>query len=169
MKRFAFAAAAALLFSLTTPASSAGEEIMLPNGLADAKVGDWALYRIPDGYTQKINVVKREGQGPEAEVTVRVESILDGKVVEVVESVLEAGEKMEPLAAPDDNDLQLKLAPETIKVNGKELKGYSVTVTRGDAWVHTWYISPSVAVYGLIKRNTQDGKGDFELLDFHKN
>lgn len=179
MSRILACAAAALTISLFSTAYAADEgedrekngeekEILLPNGLATAKVGDWVLYEIPDGYTQKMSVVKREGEGAEAEVTVRVENILDGEVVEFSERKQTAGEPMAPLPTPADPEVRLELASETITIGDKEYKGYSVNVTRGEEWLHKWYIAPEIPVYGLVRRETKDGKENFSLLEFHK-
>lgn len=169
MKRFASPLALACLFHLLSRGLSAGEEIFLPNGLATAKVGDWALYQIPDGYMQRLSIAKRTGEGIDAEVTVRIESILNDKTVEFIERVQPAGEPMAPMPEPDDASVRLDLTRETMHMNGKDLTGYSVNVMRDDTWLQTWYISPMVPIYGLVKCETDDGRGDFKLLAYHKN
>lgn len=70
-----------------TAFSHAGETILVPNRLALAKVGEWATYRIPDGFIQKHTVVERVGEGRKAQLKIRVDSILDGEVVDSTEMV----------------------------------------------------------------------------------
>lgn len=145
-------------------------------GAADSQLPDdgegGGLDPLPDSrrvYPKALSIVNRSGAGPDAEATVRIESILDGKVVEFTESIQTAGEPLVPLPEPDDGSVTFDFAPETISVMGKELKGFSVKVARDGDWLQTWYVSPELPVYGLAGCRTDDGSGDFQLLDYHKN
>lgn len=165
MKHIASTIAFICLFNLFSRHKSVGGSIFLPNGLSTAKAGDWALYRIPNGYAQRLSIVRRIGEGPNAEVAIRIESIMDGKVVEFSENTHAVGEPTASMPELEDGRVRVALSCETMAWGGKELSGYSMNVTRGGRWLQKWYISPMVPIYGLVKCETDDGSGDFTLLE----
>ena len=126
---------------------------LVPNRMATAKTGEWALYEMPDGYVQKHIVAAREGSGPEAEVTIRIENIYDGQVVETKELQMEAGEPWrESYFAGDDTK---KVAVETgrTQVAGKDIATVTVRVTDAEGNESEWVVSPEIPVFGLIRQS----------------
>lgn len=151
----------------------AAGEAGVPNRIATAQVGEWATYRIPNGYTQKLTVVNREGEGPSAVVTVLVENFYDGELVDSSEIVQEAGEPMNPITPPEDPNVSIKVEMKDVTVKGKTIRATVVKVERegegdDDDEDVKWYLSNEVPVFGLIKQDADDDM-EYELLDFGTN
>ena len=138
----------------------AGEE-GIPNRLAAAKVGEWVLYKIPGGYTQKQTVVKREGDGAAAKVTVRVDNIYEGQVANSHEMTDTAGTSFAPLP-PTDSGVKLSVSKEKITVKGKTIDAVKLDKDNGES---VWYLSPEIPVYGVIKVISH-GSETCDLIDY---
>lgn len=158
----------ALAWVLAMAAVSAGESgTLIPNRLSTAQVGEWVLFQLPGGYTQKHMVVERTGDGEDANITVRVDDILDGKVTQTREVVEIAGPPTAPMPSPKDPGAVATVRDEEVVVKGKKFKALAVDVKKDGALLRTWYISPDFPVYGLIKRTEDKGnEPSFEAIDF---
>ncbi len=139
-------------------------EAKLPNPLHDAKPGEWALFEIPGGYTQKQTIVSRQGSGPEAEIKIRIDNIYNGEVVNSQEVTEVAGEESFELPEPE-SDVVLSVTEETIALKGKDVPVTVITATESDGSATSWYISPVVPVYGLVKQ-VADDEVEINLVDF---
>ena len=147
-------------------------EIGVPNRLAVAKVGEWASYRVPNGYTQKLTVVAREGDGPSATVTVRVDNIYDSQVVNSSEIVRDAGEPIEAPRVPGNNVESVEIETRTMTVLNRQLLVTIVDIEydNGDDDDDDveWYLSGDIPVFGIIKQVTDDNT-PFELVEYGDN
>lgn len=151
-------------------ASTAMAEEMVPNRLATAKVGEWAVYKLPDGYIQKQTVLSRDGSGPEAMVTVRIEDIYNKEVVNTREISIPAGEPMTLPRLPEGRNLEIGVDRKDTDVLGKT---YNVTIIEvedkdaadDEADDTEWWVSSEITVFGIVKKYTED-KLDFEIIAF---
>lgn len=165
--------ALALALVLSATALWAGEA-GVPNRLATAKVGEWATYSVPNGYQQKLTVIKREGDGPEAQVTVRVDNIYDGQLVNSTEFVRDAGAPMEPPRVDYEPGVSVEIKRRSVTVKGRSMEATVVEVEYDyddediDDEEVEWYVSAEVPVFGII-RKIEDDKTVFELVDFGEN
>lgn len=150
----------------------AGEQLV-PNRLAAAKVGEWALYQVPNNYTQKLTVTAREGEGAAAMVTVRIDDIYDGEVVTTREISQEAGEAMIPPQVPDEPEIAVTFDTGTFSIKGKTVDATVVKVAKDfegeeDDENTEWWMSTDIPVFGVVKKIT-DGESVFEVIDFGDN
>lgn len=168
MKKYALIAALLLVGCVAAlPKVQGGEPVLLPNRLASAKVGEWVTYQIPDGFTQKHLVVERTGEGAKAQVKIHIDSILDGEVVDTTELVEIAGEESVELPPIEEEGATVSLARKQFNVMGKTLDGYTIEVFKSGKLYQTWEVSPTLPVYGLVGRRTDDGGlTDFEIIDY---
>lgn len=141
----------------------------VPNRLATAKVGEWASFRMPNGYTQKQTVTAREGEGPEAMVTVRIEDIYENEVVNTREISTPAGEPMAVPQIPDDPALSVDIDRKTAVVKGRSIAATVIEIEKDyeddDDEESEWWISAEIPVFGLIKKVVDD-EVEFEIIDF---
>ncbi len=173
MTRFPKHILIALLLVLGLAAAAAAGETGVPNRLATAKVGEWATYRLPDGYTQKQTVIARTGTGPEAMVTIRIENIYDGQVVTTAEVQEQAGTPITAPQVPDQVGVKLEIKKENVQVKGRNIVATVLDMERdddngdddGDDEETKWYLSAEIPVFGIIKQKVDDDVV-FELVDF---
>lgn len=164
--RIIVATAALAMWCVASLGVQAGETV-IPNRLATAKVGEWVLYSIPDGKTQKHMVVERSGTGEDANVSIRVEDFENGKVVQTHEMVEIAGPEMAPMPPTKDPEAVAMVRNDTVSLKGKTFPVTAIDIKKGDDLLRTWYISPEFPVYGLIKRVEDKGSDpSFEAIDF---
>lgn len=142
---------------------------LVPNPLATAKIGEWAQYKVPNDYIQKLTVISREGEGPDAMVTVRIDDIYDGEVVATREISQDAGEPMSPPRLPDDPGIKVTIEKKDAVVKGATLAATVVLVDKEyegeDAEKSEWWVASEIPVFGIIKKVT-DGETVFEILDY---
>lgn len=148
----------------------AGESV--PNRLATAKVGEWASYKFPYGYTQKQTVINRTGDGPEAEVTVRIEDIYENEVVKTREMTQPAGEPMTQPQIPENLGfaISIEIEKRNATVKGKTILATVIEVEKDyddddDDEESEWWVSAEIPVFGLIKKVTDD-EIVFEIVDY---
>lgn len=161
MRRTIFSLSA-LVFLCLFPLAVAGEG--LPNHLFGAKVGEWALFSVPGGYTQKQTIVGRQGSGADADVTIRVETSLNGNLIDSQEITELAGDATVPQPEPEPGTA-VTVTAATLAVKGTNYPVTVVTTTERDGTVESWHVSPDIPVYGLVKQ-VVDGKTEVELVDF---
>lgn len=157
---------AAMALTLGMGAAAAGE--LVPNSLSDAKVGEWALYVVPNDYQQRLSVIERDKDGEDATVTVQVDNILDGEVVSTGYYSDTAGKPMTEPEPPGEGRVT-KVLRDTFTLDGRQ---YAVSVVRvesddpeeGDT---DWWVSAEIPVFGLAKR-VEDGETVMELVDYGK-
>jgi hypothetical protein len=157
-----------IVICVATPLTAdGGDPIMLPNRLATAKVGEWVTYKIPEGFTQKHMVVERIGEGAKAQVKIRVDSILDGEVVDSIELVEIAGEELTEMPDSEEDGVTVSLARKNLQAAGKTVNGYTIEIFQNGKLYQVWEVAPSLPVYGLVGRKTDDGgQTDFEIVDY---
>lgn len=158
--------AIALLFGASTALTA---DATVPNRLAKAKVGEWALYRMTEGYTQKQTVAAKNGDGPEAMLTIRVENIYDGQVVNTAEIQEKAGLPLMPPQVPEDENVKITIEKKDATVKGKTIPATVIVIdanhgTENDDEAN-WYISDEIPVFGIIKQEV-DGEAVFEVIDY---
>ena len=159
---------AALALTACCSQAVAGET-GVPNRLAVAKVGEWASYNVPNGYIQKLTVVKREGEGSEALVTVRVDNIYDGQLVNSTEFTRDAGEPFEQPRVEMGPGVKVDIDTERKTVKGKSIEVTVVEIEYDydddeDEDIE-WHVSAEIPVFGILKRVEND-ETVFELVDF---
>lgn len=145
----------------------AGESV--PNRMAKAEIGEWVAFALPDGYIQKHTVVKRQGEGADAEITLRVENVYDGEVVDVNYITELAGEALVTLPEPEDPAFTLSCRKTKFTLKGKEFEGLALDIQKDGKPHLVWYVSADIPVYGVGKRTGADGAVTFEMADFGKN
>lgn len=147
----------------------AEDNVQVPNRMAVSEIGEWVSFNLPDGYVQKHTVVKREGVGAEAQVTIRVDNIYDGEVVNSDYIVEDAGEPVTEVSPSEDAGVAFTCRPDAFMLKGKEYQGVALEVTRDGKPYQVWYISADIPVYGLGKRTSADNTSGFEIGDFGMN
>lgn len=152
-----------------TAAAMAQDGVLVPNRLAEAKVGEWASYRLPNDYTQKLTVTKRLGEGPDALVTVKIENIHGGEVVNAHEITQEAGEPMNPPRIPEQKGVTVSVRQDNAAVKGETIAATVVNVDRylgdEDDTKVEWWVAKEIPVFGIVKR-VVDGETIFEIADW---
>ncbi|MCC8109318.1 MAG: hypothetical protein LIQ30_09815 [Planctomycetes bacterium] len=158
-----------MVFAVLAAASVATAADTVPNRLSYAKVGEWASYKLPSGYIQKLTVVDRSGDGPEAMVDVLVENIYDGEVIEAKRISHEAGE---PMTSPETSatpGVLVAIRHDTAAVNGRTVPVTIVEVLKNaaeeDRSSTEWWASGDVPVFGIVKK-VEDGETVWELDGF---
>ncbi|MCC8190687.1 MAG: hypothetical protein LIP77_08645 [Planctomycetes bacterium] len=153
-------------------AAAAAAEIRLPSRIATATVGEWASYRLPDGYIQKQTVIERDGTGPEAVVTVRIENIFDGEVIETKEISREAGEPEYVHQLSGDPAVTVDVSTREEVVHGQTLTATIIDVNKEydddddlENEVSEWVLSAEIPVFGMIRKVT-NGQTEFELIEY---
>ena len=159
----------AVCVALGMGAAMAQDGIMVPNRLADAKVGEWASYSLPNGYIQKLTVTKRFGEGPEALVSVKIENIYDGEVVTAQEITQEAGEPTTAPEVPAQEGVTVSVRHDTATVKGKSTPAAIVQIERfsgdeDDGKVEYW-LTRDIPVFGIIKK-VEDGEVQWEIAEW---
>lgn len=169
MKRYALLWVGAALF-LGSAVVMAGQAPIVPNSLHDAKVGEWTLYKTPNGYEQKHTVVKVDGRGPDATVVVRIDNIYNGEVVHSVEVHHEAGEARHPFVLPDGTSPQdrVSVSGKNVTLKGKTVPATDVKATGEEDGTMEWTLSEDIPVFGLIRQSSDEGD-EYELIDFGVN
>lgn len=158
---------AVLAYCLAAASAAENATPSLPNRLAAARVGEWVVYSIPDGYTQKHTVVERVGEGAAARVAIRVENMADGEVVDTIEMVEIAGEPVAQIPPIEEEGVAVDVNAETFDILGKRFEGYVIEVFRSGESYQTWRITPDLPVYGIAARTTNDGgHTDFAIVDY---
>lgn len=148
----------------------AGEDSnLIPNRLSFARVGEWAQYQLPDGYTQRLTVAKRFGEGPDAMVTILVENIYDGKVVTAQEITEMAGEPFTSPRVPATKGVLVAIKNDTVPFKGKDVPVSVVEINKNlgteDAEVIEYHTHSEVPVFGIFKK-IENGEVVWKLDDF---
>ena len=143
---------------------------LLPNRLSFAKVGEWVSYALPDGYVQKLSVIRRAGDSDEGTVTVRVENLWKGEVVDSREITEVAGESFTAPRVPNEPGVTVALRQEAATLRGSpvavsvvEINTYSDDPDEVKA-VEYW-ITSDIPVFGILKK-VEDGEVEWELADY---
>lgn len=147
----------------------AGDSNLIPNRLSYAKVGEWAQYELPDGYTQRLTVAKRYGEGPDALVTILVENIYDGKVVTAQEITEMAGDPFASPRVPTTKGVLVAVRNEVVPFKGKSVPVSVVEVNKHlgteDQEVTEYHTNSEVPVFGIFKK-IENGETVWKLDDF---
>lgn len=143
---------------------------LVPNRLSFAKVGEWASYSLPSGYIQKLTVINREGVDSDALVSVRVENIWEGEVVDSREISEVAGDPFAAPRVPYEQGVTVALRQEADVLKGSpvavsvvEINTYSDDPDEISA-VEYW-ITSDIPVFGILKK-VEDGEVEWELADY---
>lgn len=168
MKMARFIAALCVVAGLA--AAVPAEDInLIPNRLSFAKVGEWASYKLPSGYIQKLTVSKRSGEGSDALVTVLVENIYDGNLVEAKEITENAGDAFTSPRVPTDPGVFVAVRNETVSYKGKNYVVSIVEFNRDlgteDQDVTEWWSNSEIPVFGIVKK-VENGEIAWELSDW---
>lgn len=159
----------ALALCLGVSAAIAGERyenIHIANGLANADVGDWVLFRLPDGKTQKHTVIERNGAGKEATATVQIVDFQGNVPTFSKKQTFPAGEEFMQPPAPEGKKYTYERRKETVNFDGSALEVTIVDVFDKNNKVRTWYLSTEFPVYGTMKRLNGDGDSEFSIVTF---
>ncbi len=143
---------------------------LIPNRLSFAKVGEWASYSLPNGYTQKLTVVGREPNPYGDQVTIKVENIYDGEVVTTQEITQDAGEAFTAPHVPYDQGVTVALRQEAVAVEGAPVAVSVVEMFHYDddpeaATREEYWITSDIPVFGIL-RKVEDGEVEWELADY---
>lgn len=142
------------------------ESIQIANGLAHAEKGDWVLLKMADGKLQKHTIIDRQGEGPEADVSIQIVDFTGNTPTHSRSLKQKAGKPfVEPPPPDDDKKYTYERRKETVNYDGSAMEVTIVDVFAGNDRVRTWYLSTEFPVYGVIKRMTGNAT-DFELLDY---
>jgi hypothetical protein len=154
-----------------TAAAMAQDANLIANRLSFARVGEWASYTLPGGYVQKLIVIGRSEPGPEGLVTIRIENLYDGQLVEAREIVEKAGE---PFAAPNvpvDPGVFVAVRNDIAALKDRDVVAGVVEINKAlgteDQDVTEWWTSADVPVFGIIKK-VENGENAWELVDWQE-
>lgn len=162
-----FAVALAVLAAVSvSSAAERYENIHIANGLTSAAIGDWALFRLADGKTQKHTVVAKDGAGKDATATVQMVDF-QGNVPTFSRKVTSpAGEEFSQPPMPDGKKFTFERHKETVEFDGNPIDVTVVSVFEGDTKVRMWYLTTEFPVYGMMKRLDAAGKPEIEIVTF---
>lgn len=149
-----------------TRAADRYEELYIPNGMATADVGDWVTIKLPNGTKQKHSVTKRTGDGDNAKVTLRIETLVNDRVTSTKEDVVTAGEQFVKPPAPKDKKRLYERREEDIMFEDNEITTTIIDVYEDEKLVRTWYLSTEFPIYGTMKRVNANGTVEFEVVDY---
>ncbi len=144
------------------------ENIHIANGLTSADVGDWVLFKLPDGKTQKHTVMARNGAGKEATATVQIVDFQGNVPVFSRKVTSPAGEEFVQPPMPEGKKYTFERRKETVDFDGSAIEATIVDVFDGDGSkkIRTWYLSTEIPVYGMIKRVGETGVDEIALVTF---
>lgn len=157
-------------FVLTAAAACAAEtfaNVVIPNGLAHAEIGDWITFKMADGSSQKHSVVERTGDSPSGEIVINIESYSAGNTLMSSRRIRQAiGPEMIEPPVPAGESHSYTRRKETIAFEGSQLEITILEVLNNGSLQRTWYLSPELPVYGTIKKTFANGSSEFEVVDF---
>lgn len=159
---------ASILFLATGLAGAADryEELYIPNGLATADVGDWVTIKLPNGTKQKHSITKRTGEGENAKLTLRIETLVNDKVTSAKEETHTAGEQFIKPPSPKDKKRLYERREEDVAFEDSEIQATIIDVYEDDKLVRTWYLSTEFPIYATYKRVNARGTVEFEVVDY---
>lgn len=136
----------------------------LPKPLDNAKVGQWVHYKIMGGMEQKQSITAIEGDGDDRVITLTIEIMQNGAVVQSQETKLNLKEAKAQEEAARASTPDVTIVEETITVNGKS---YDAVVVEGEAngMKSRIYMSEKIPVSGMLKMDA-GGMAMLELVDF---
>ncbi len=162
----------ALAVTLMAGMARAGEKyqkVTIPNGLYTAEIGDWVEFKMANGNVQKVSVLERSGTGPKGQVTVRTENYRDGRIQDSRRVTQDVGEEyIDPPADRDDSEKGDSFGRRkgVAMIQDGEAEVNIIDVYKGDKLLRTWYLTPEIPVYGVLKLVRGDGSLVFETIDF---
>ncbi len=133
----------------------AGEIYRIVNPLAEVTAGEWALYRLVDGKTMRLEVV---AVNPASRIVTVFEEIREAKTNATVSS---RNRRIAPnhflWGFDGAGALVARIYEDPITIAGRTFKSFCVeTSAAGMGPVRHWY-SPEVPVVGLIRQERLDG------------
>lgn len=159
----------ALLIGCFAAGVCAEDANLVHNRLSFAKPGEWAGYSLPNGYTQRLTVLDRTGDGPDSVVTVLVENIYDGKVVDAQEITEEAGETYSSPKAPAEPGVFVSVRQGVARVKGRDVRAgiveFNSHLGTEDQNVTEWWTNAEIPVFGIVKK-VSDGEVEWEIADW---
>lgn len=169
MKKARFILALCVVAGVAATALAQEDANLIPNRLSFAKVGEWASYSLPNGYIQKLTVVKRFGEGPLALVTVQVDNIYGGKVVDSKQITQEAGDPFTSPGTPPDDGVIVSVRNDLITLKGRQEVAGVVEITKDmgteDQSLVEWWTNAEIPVFGIFKK-VDDGAIAWQLADW---
>lgn len=149
--------------------SDTAGQIWIPNRLATAKVGEWVLYKIPDSFTQKHMIIDRIGHGPNAYLTIKIDTLKGRKIVNSREGCIMAGGPIDtiPYLKTEDRTIKLRYESATVKDKKIMLTTMEIIAQHGQL-LQAWHMTNDLPVYGLFKLTDSDQKKNIELIDFEE-
>ncbi len=164
LKKFLFVAALLLAVSAASQAADLGK---IPVALTKAKVGQWASYTVMGGVQQKQTVTSIEGTGDDQVITVKLEVMMNGQVMQSQDQKVTMREAKDvagdsPWAQAPDT----KISDAKVTIKGKEYNAVLVEFTLNGSKAK-FYFSDAVPVYGIVKMEAEGAPGPLmELVDF---
>lgn len=166
MKHLLGAAMAVCLFASLAAAEDRYETIHIANGLATADVGDWVLFKLPDGKTQKHTVLEKNGSGKDATAVVQIVDFQGNVPTFSRKMTFPAGEEFMQPPMPEGKKFTFERSKETIDFDGSEVEVTIVDVYDKDKKVRSWYLSTEFPVYGTMKRVDANGNPEISVVTF---
>lgn len=123
----------------------------LPDCLADAREGEWVLYRLEGGMQQRQSVTAVRGDT----VTLRTEILMDGETVSSTET--KVSKKARP-ELPEGEEIETERA--TITIQGRKIDCVAVRSGKTRS-----YVSNQIPVTGLA-RSEVEGRVLLEAVDY---
>lgn len=159
---------ALVLFAGVAHAGQRMESVLIPNGLAHAQLGDWITFKMGDGTTQKHSVIERLGDTPTSEIVTRIETFKNGEIQGSKRVRQAIGEELVKPPVPDGEEHAYETRKETVTFEGAALAIDIIDVydAKSNKLLRTWYLSPELPMYGVIKKVFADGSPEFEVIDF---
>ncbi len=162
----------ALALAFLAGIAGAGEKykmVTIPNGLYTAEIGDWVEFKMSNGMVQKVSILERSGSGPKAQITIRTENYRDGRIQDSRRVVQDVGEEyVDPPADREGGEKGDSFGRRkgVAMIQDGETEVNIIDVYKGDKLLRTWYLTPEIPVYGVLKLVRGDGTTVFETIDF---
>ncbi len=157
---------AAVLVLAVSAVSQAADFSKIPTPITKAKVGQWVTYNSMGGIQQKQSIIAIEGAGDDQVVTIKLEMMMNGQVMQSQEQKVGIKEAKDVANSPWSQDPNIKITEAKVSVKGKDVDGVIVEFTQAGA-TSKLYLSNAVPIHGIVKMEVTGAPAPImELVDF---
>lgn len=122
----------------------------IPNPLKNVKADQWVSYTAMGGVEQKQTVTKVEGEGDDRVVTINMEFLMNGNVMQAQETKISLKDANAEQEAAWKADPNIKVSEVTVNAAGKDIKATLIETTEQGITTKL-YLSEEIPVSGIVK------------------
>lgn len=158
-----------LLLALACVGANALDSTALPNPLKNVKEGQWVVYKVllmGIEAEQKQSIVAIEGEGEERVLTMKIDVLMDGEVVQSDEQKVTYSEAVREMLGSFDDAKDAVFTAVKAQVGEREIDAVQVDFTE-DGVKCLLQLSESVPIVGIVKMEIEGFDGTvMEVVDF---